>query len=200
MTDFDKIYEIVRVKFEGGYANVAGDKGGETYAGIARKIHPNEKIWDAIDFYKRTKFAGQTIPHNTHFDDLEFLVRDFYRRQFFDNRVHEIDDPLVGLAVFDYLIHSGPTGIKNIQRLVGVKPDGIIGPVTLAAINERNPRALYAAILSEREQFLTRLADKDETQAQFKTGWLNRVADLRKLANGTNPLVWILILILIIYL
>lgn len=200
MADFDKIYEIVRVNFEGGYANVPGDKGGETYAGIARKIHPDEKIWDAIDFYKRTKFAGASIPRNTHFDDLEFLVRDFYRRQFFENRIHEINDPLVALAVFDYLIHSGPTGIRNVQRIVNVTPDGIIGPKTLAAINARNPRALYQEILTQRAEFLNRLADKDASQEKFRAGWLSRISHLAGLAAPGNFAVIVLLLLLIILL
>ena len=40
-----KIAEAKTLKWEGGYCNVAGDKGGETIFGIARNMHPDLKLW-----------------------------------------------------------------------------------------------------------------------------------------------------------
>ena len=40
MAIFKKAYEPVR-QWEGGWCNVEGDRGGETYAGIARNFWPD---------------------------------------------------------------------------------------------------------------------------------------------------------------
>ncbi len=48
---FDELFDGV-IKYEGYYANVTGDKGGETYMGVARKLHPDWEGWKYIDAYK----------------------------------------------------------------------------------------------------------------------------------------------------
>ena len=48
-----EIAQAKTLKWEGGYDNVAGDKGGETIFGIARAIHPNLKLWQYLDTYKK---------------------------------------------------------------------------------------------------------------------------------------------------
>lgn len=52
MADFTKALAKI-LKQEGGYANDPDDKGGETYKGIARRFHPNSKMWIIIDNYKQ---------------------------------------------------------------------------------------------------------------------------------------------------
>lgn len=45
MKTFNELFEGV-IKHEGYYANVIGDRGGETYMGVARNLHPN---WNVIE-------------------------------------------------------------------------------------------------------------------------------------------------------
>ena len=47
-----KIAEAKTLKWEGGYCNIPGDKGGETIFGIARNMHPDLKLWKDVDNYK----------------------------------------------------------------------------------------------------------------------------------------------------
>ena len=49
--DFNIAYNPVRT-FEGDWCNVPGDKGGETYAGIARAFFPDWPGWHFIDAAK----------------------------------------------------------------------------------------------------------------------------------------------------
>ena len=50
MAEFRPAFEKM-IHNEGGYVNhiVAGDRGGQTYAGIARKFHPDWQGWNLID-------------------------------------------------------------------------------------------------------------------------------------------------------
>ena len=43
-----KIAEAKTLKWEGGYCNIPGDKGGETIFGIARNMHPDLKLWSNV--------------------------------------------------------------------------------------------------------------------------------------------------------
>ena len=49
MAEFRPAFEKM-IHNEGGYVNhtVAGDRGGQTYAGIARKFHPDWQDWGLI--------------------------------------------------------------------------------------------------------------------------------------------------------
>ena len=50
----------------------------------------------------------------------------------------------VANLVVDWFWASGKNGITGVQRILGVSVDGIVGEKTLAAINGRNARELFA--------------------------------------------------------
>ena len=123
MADFLQAFESM-IRNEGGYKlhSVEGDRGGMTYAGIARNFHPNWPGWAAID-------AGD-IP------DTE-LVRQFYRMNFWTPvRGDNINSQEVARNVFDFAVNAGvATSVRLAQIVVGATPDGKIGPKTLTALN-----------------------------------------------------------------
>ena len=64
---------------------------------------------------------------------------------------HRCDELPTGVdeCVFDYGVNSGVGRAKKVlQRLVGVKDDGALGPLTMAAVARRDPAALINAIES----------------------------------------------------
>jgi lysozyme family protein len=148
---------------EGGYklTNVANDRGGLTYAGIARNRWPNWPGWSYID--------NQDTPPAE-------MVRGFYRSNFWTPlRLEEVESQDVARTLFDFAVNAGPsTAAKLAQIVVGTTPDGKIGPKTLAALNNYDPDlflARYAlAKLSRYEQIISR----DSSQRTFLLGWLRR--------------------------
>lgn len=66
---------------------------------------------------------------------------------------------------------------KAVQRIVGVTPDGIIGPGTIKAINEGNEAQIFAKLQRANIDFFNNLVSKPE-YAPFKKGWFNRLNDL----------------------
>lgn len=79
-------------------------------------------------------------------------------------------------VVFDFGINSGPSrSIRYAQLVTRVTVDGILGPVTLAAINAADPRAFINALCDQRLGFLRSLG----TWPTFGAGWSARIADLR---------------------
>lgn len=82
------------------------------------------------------------------------------------------------LAVFDAAVQHGPEmAAKLLQRLLKVKEDGNVGPVTLAAVKTRPVAILCAEMLRARA---TRIYIRIEDSKWDKNGrgWLVRLADL----------------------
>lgn len=117
---------------EGGYANVSGDRGGETYAGISRKNFPDWPGWEIVDAHKPLE-RGAFIKS----DKLELLKESFYRETFWD-KVHgdQIKDHKLAEEVYDTAVLSSVrAAIKMLQRSLGIKQTGAMDDLTLKTIN-----------------------------------------------------------------
>lgn len=163
MADFAPAFERTLLN-EGGYklTNVKDDRGGQTYAGIARNAWPKWAGWGYID-------SGDTPPAEA--------VRGFYRANFWDAlRLTEVTDQRVAQGLYDFAVNAGVgTAAKLAQIVVGATPDGRIGPKTLAMLNAMDAHLFTAqfslAKLARYEQIVTR----DRSQGKFLLGWVRRV-------------------------
>lgn len=169
MADFTKAHERV-AQYEGGWANDPVDRGGETYAGIARKFHPSWKGWPIVDSVKG-KRRGDYIKHPA----LKSAILDFYRANFWDKmRGDQIHSQRVADLVYDWYVNSGAKGIKEVQEAAGVTADGKIGPQTLAALNRHNEEELMDKLIAARVMFFAEIVSENHTQAKFIKGWMKR--------------------------
>ena len=179
MKTFDELFDGV-IKHEGYYANVAGDKGGETYMGVARNLHPDWEGWKIIDTYKQK--VGK-IKRNTKIDNPELtrLVMDFYRKTFYNAyMIDNIRNGSLQEIVFDWCVNSGRWGSRGVQRVLNLyfdydlKLDGIIGRNTITAINACIPENLFDAIKTARIRYYHTIA-KNGQNYKFLDGWLKRI-------------------------
>lgn len=161
MADFLPAYEAM-IRNEGGYVlhQVPGDRGGMTYAGIARNMHPQWPGWALID-------AKQDVPAQ--------LVRDFYRAAFWvPIRGDHINSQAIAQTIFDFHVNAGAVARKLAQLVVGTTPDGVFGDKTLAALNsypeDKFGMAYALAKIARYRDIVTR----DRTQQKFLLGWINR--------------------------
>ncbi len=176
---FNELFDGV-IKHEGYYANVSGDKGGETYMGIARNLHPDWEGWEFIDSYKLT-FG--VLKRNTKIDipELTTLVKMFYKQSFYKKyRIDSINSGSLQEIIFDWCVNSGYWGSCGVQKVLNrffdcdLKMDGIIGNQTIAAINSCAPEQLFNAIKSARIHYYHIIAKKGQNQI-FLKGWLRRI-------------------------
>lgn len=166
MADFNKSLALVR-NHEGGYANVSGDRGGETYAGITRIYHPAWPGWAAID-------AAKPLKHNAVVPAAEPLIAEFYEQKYWQQIQGDlIQEQRVAEFLFDWLVNSGRWAIIHAQREVGVKDDGNFGPKTLAAINTEGA-TLFERLKTRRINYVRNLS-KYSDQRKFLKGWLSRI-------------------------
>jgi lysozyme family protein len=184
MADFLTAYKAYIQPIEGGYVNNPSDKGGETYAGIARNYHSTWSGWSYIDNIKKTR----AIKRNEKFPALDDPTTSFYKGMWDAIKFSQINNQDVANILFDWYVNSGSNAFNTkavetfgVQEILNkwfgknIATDGAIGPQTIAAINSVDASKLYTIIKEQRKVFFDYLVKKDSSQATFYNGWLNRL-------------------------
>ena len=88
-----------------------------------------------------------------------------------------IQNQAVANMLVDWVWASGRVGIVAPQKLLGVVTDGIVGPVTLAKVNQVDPVLFLQTLYSARITYLKYVLKRDPSQSKFIRGWLRRLND-----------------------
>lgn len=162
MADFIPSFERMIIH-EGGYrlTNDPTDRGGQTYAGIARKRWPDWEGWRVID-------AGEEPEAE--------MVRQFYREYFWQPiQGDAIRSQAIAQTIFDFAVNAGVrTATILAQTVVGTTPDGKLGPKTLAALNDADEALFVARYALAKIARYAEIVRRDRTQQRFLLGWINR--------------------------
>ena len=162
MAEFLPAYEQM-ISNEGGYKlhQVADDRGGMTYAGIARNRWPSWSGWRLID-------AGQVPPVD--------LVQGFYQNNFWNPlRLDGVSDQAVARSLFDFAVNAGVgTATRLAQTAAGTTPDGVIGSKTLDALNAITPELFLARFALAKLARYEQIVSRDRSQERFLLGWVRR--------------------------
>ena len=113
--------------------------------------------------------------------DIENLTIDeakaIYKRDWWDKLGMDQFPPALAFQFFDAAINHGAVRANTfIQIAAGAKPDGNIGPKTIAAVNSADKNDLLMLFLAARLEFFSGL----KTWDNYSRGWARRiVTDLR---------------------
>ena len=169
MAEVSKIVPFIR-KWEGGFVNDPQDLGGATNMGVTISTYEA--------YCKKKGYPRPTVERLKNMKESD--MTDILKTMFWDRfRADEILSQSVANICVDWLWMSGVTAIKRVQRVVGVKRDGVVGPITLAAINSISALPLFGMIKSERKRHIEELCRKRSENKRFRNGWLNRLNDLQ---------------------
>ncbi len=92
----------------------------------------------------------------------------------------QLPGPIAAVA-FDAAVNNGPgRAIRWLQRALGVSVDGLLGPDTVAAMDDTNPQSAAQNMLIERLNFMIGLAD----WSRFGVGWGRRLLALAYFSAG----------------
>lgn len=148
--NFDLAFEKL-IGHEGGYVDHPADPGGSTNFGISKRSYPGEDI------------KGMTLAR----------AKEIYARDFWGPAGCDALPDGIKFDVFDMAVNSGVTAsIRIVQRAAGSTPDGVIGPLTLRAINSIPSARLAARFNGARLAFMAELP----TWPSFGRGWARRIA------------------------
>jgi lysozyme family protein len=164
MAQFDQIIGRI-LAHEGGFVDHPKDPGGATNFGITEQV---------------ARAAG----YRGHMRNLprETAVA-IYRAQYWGRVQGDKLPDAVAFQVVDAAVNHGTgNAIRWLQAAAGVAADGIIGPVTLAAVRKADPADLVLVFNAIRLEFYAALS----TFATFGRGWTRRVAGNLRLAAHDN--------------
>jgi lysozyme family protein len=170
MADFQTAYNNFIKPWEGGYAWLDGDTGGETYAGIARNYNPTWEGWPTIDAEKRRRGVSK-LKQNESISVLQSKVESFYKNSLWTpNGIGRLKSQDIANIVFDLLVNSGA---GRVLSLVGPLVKAKTMAAIIDAINASpQPVQLHDQIKAARKNFYDSLKDK---YPQFYKGWINRL-------------------------
>lgn len=196
MADFLTAYAKVR-DFEGGWCNVPGDAGGETYGGVARNFFPRWAGWPLVDAAKaHSSFSLGSLAFSAHLKSipgLADLVTDWYRVEWWNRMGLDRFPQSVADEIFEQSVNLGRGGAgRYLQRLCNalnfrrgqniftdLKEDGVVGPKTLAALaaildgRSDDHRVVHALNCLQGAHYIG-LAARSFTHRKFMDGWMKR--------------------------
>lgn len=155
------------LKSEGGYVNHPNDPGGRTNLGVT------QHAWE--------EYVGHTVSEQDMRNLSTNDVTPFYRKLYWDAaRCDELPSG-IDYLVFDFAVNAGPhRAIRTLQKALNISADGIIGPITIKAINEADSKALIESFSDSKEDFYRSL----NNFSIFGKGWFNRVKESKRSAEG----------------
>lgn len=174
------------IGIEGGYAFLKGDRGGETYKGIARHYNPSWKGWDIIDSYKNVYREGFTI-HLGNDEELQQEVEKFYRENYWEKFKGNSLPYIVAEELLEQSVNLGTwkTAGSNLQKALNLLNkngrlfddlviDGLVGQKTINAVKRVNERRLVKVLNGLQFMRYYKLDTNNPENERF-VGWFDRI-------------------------
>lgn len=165
MAEYKKMIPWLK-KWEGGYANDPDDTGGCTMKGIT------------IGTYRKWFGLDKTCEDLKKITDAEW--EHIFKRGYWDKMCADyIENQSIAELCVQMCWGSGPvTAVKRIQKTLGCKQDGIVGPVTLSKLNSPDRHKTFDRLWIMRYNWLGEIA-KNGNNMKFLKGWLRRLNSIK---------------------
>ena len=150
---------------EGGFVDHPADRGGPTKFGITQAT---------LSAWRGRAVGKEDIRRLTEKEAREIL----YVRYVLNPGFERIDDINLKALLVDCAVQHGQSrAIVWLQKAVGVKADGILGPVTADAVARADAKRLYCKVLALRAIHFGEVLVKWPSQHVFAGGWMHRLAE-----------------------
>lgn len=169
---FDKAFERT-VGHEGGFTADPKDRGNWTTGVIGKGELKGTKFGISAMTYPNLDIKNLTVAE----------AKAIYKRDFWDAFNMGAFPGVLQFQLFDAAINHGwRRVVPMLQRALGVTDDGIIGPVTVAAMHMIDKNDLVMKFLAERIEYFTKLS----TFTTYARGWMMRCANNLRIATEDN--------------
>lgn len=155
----ERQFEFARIK---GWSDDPDDPGGATMIDVTLKTYTTYR-----------KGHGRPKPTKSDLRNISFAEwSEILKTMFWDKwQADRIESQGLANLLVDWVWASGPKTIRTVQRIIGVKDDGIVGPRTLAALNKADSELLFSYILKTRETYYRNCSGA----WKYLRGWLRRL-------------------------
>lgn len=155
------------LQWEGHFVNDPIDMGGATNMGVTLSTWKQQ----GYDKDHDLDIDVQDLKLLEKKDVLQVLQNNYWNRW----KADQINNQSIAELLVDFVWGSGKWGIIIPQRAMGLKDDGVVGPVTIAAINSADPKTLFELLYNKRIEFIMDIVKHNPEQSRFRNGWINRV-------------------------
>lgn len=163
MTDAEIIEAVI--EREGGFVDDPADSGRETNMGIT--------IATLSDWLGR-KATREDVRTLSKVEAATIYRVDYIERPGF----WKIKDDSLRELVIDTGVNMGPgVATRLLQSALGVKDDGVFGPVTQGVLTAADPKALYFRMCAQRARKYGRIITDNPKNVKFAAGWMGRLAE-----------------------
>jgi lysozyme family protein len=184
MSDFNSAIPVI-LQHEGGWVSHPADPGGETNWGISSLIIQREGITNTdlglsagADPVIDGRAPGwlRTMPMSA--------AVTIYKRLFWDKYGYgRIAGQVAATKVFDCAVNCGPARAHamaqraaNTLQAEQIPADGILGPKSVAAINNCTESAFVKAMAAQMTEYYTKIAQARPSLQVFLRNWLHRAS------------------------
>lgn len=181
MTNFLKAMEILKqVEHSNDNSKLLHTNDGETgltYFGIYQSAHPNLKIWDTIKRYlsiepnlKKCSLILAGVR------DINDEVYKFYKQEFWDKMgLDKVSSSHICNEMFIFGVNVGWKQCnKEVQRLLGLTDDGIIGAKSIEKINSTDEKWFDKEFDKVEIAYYEKIVKDKHRLAINLKGWFNR--------------------------
>lgn len=159
---FDQAFERL-IGHEGKFTNDRQDRGNWTTGVIGKGELKGTKYGISAMTYPDLDIKNLTLVQ----------AKQIYKRDWWDKINADQINPALVFQVWDFAINAGMgTAKRKLQLAVGVLDDGIIGNLTIQAINKADLNDILLKFNAERLKYYTSLS----TWPRYGKGWTLRVA------------------------
>lgn len=159
---------------EGGYVNHPSDPGGRTNLGVTQRVYEEWVGYPVNEAIMRKL----TVDH----------VKTLYKVRYWD-AIHCDDLPIgLDLCVFDFGVNAGTSrAARYLQRMVGAKEDGVIGPRTLSSVRQMAKDIGISGCIMRYQDMRRDYYRMLKHFPTFGKGWLRRVKEVEHTALKMIP-------------
>lgn len=164
--NFEQAIAVVLSHEGSKFTDLPNDSGGPTKFGLT--------IEDAKQFGIKTADA----------DYIKGLTKEpaeeIYRQVFWNPmEMGGVDNATIATVLLDQAVLAGiPTVAYMVQKILGLKQDGVMGPLTIATLNKQDMAQFCFTFLRSMSHHYSDLCFKNSTQLEFLTGWEDRIFSL----------------------
>lgn len=170
MANFTEANRIVSAN-EGGYQKISSDPGNFNSLGqnVGTNWGVNAKVYESHIGRPPTEQDMRSMSIHT--------AHSIFKLKYWDRiKGDQITNQKVANMFYDGAINHG-VGLmsKFVQRIIGVPDDGVIGPISLAAINAFNPATLHKEMKERRRALYYDIVRRKPEMEMWLNGWLKRI-------------------------
>ena len=160
---YHRQFEIARLS---GWSDDPDDPGGATMIDVTLKTYT------AYRYRHNITVTTKADLRNITFEEWKEILKTLYWDLW---RADEIKSAGLAHILVDWVWASGPKSIRTAQKIIGVKADGVAGPITLAALNRQDSQVLFSKLYEARKQYYRQC----KGAWKYLKGWLRRLDAIR---------------------